>query len=462
MDGRGVRQGTRGAALSRPAPSWSARELRDEAIAVLSRNNVGGWTKPAPRLYPHQWSWDAAFIAIGLAHVDPDRALRELEHLFSAQWRDGRVPHIVFDPRVPDYWPGPDFWSSAATSELAPRAPATSGLIQPPMHAIAVWRILESAVGPERFHARVAQLYPKLLAWHRYLAQRRDPEGTGLITVYHPWEGTDNTPRWDAALLRLQVGELPPYTRTDTSLVDADERPSRAEYDRYLWLVALLREAGYDDDAIQRAHPFLIKDVQCSAIFAAACGSLERIAEFVGAPAVERAEIAAWRERTAAAVTRAWDEELGLVLDFDVRTRAPIRVSTSAGLSVLLVPRLDPDLAAGAVATAFGPDFAGAPGLAFPVTLSTALRSPEFRPRAYWRGPTWPVVNWLLWWGLVQQGLAEPAAELRRANLALLSRPAARFAEYFEPFTGEPLGSLDQSWTAAVALDWLATHAESD
>jgi glucosylglycerate hydrolase len=29
------------------------------------------------------------------------------------------------------------------------------------------------------------------------------------------------------------------------------------------------------------------------------------------------------------------------------------------------------------------------------------------------------------------------------------------FAEYVEPFTGEPLGSLDQSWTAAVALDWL-------
>ena len=72
-------------------------------MAVLARNNVGGWTKPAPRLYPHQWSWDAAFIAIGLAHTDPDRALREIEHLFSAQWGDGRVPHIVFDPNAPDY-----------------------------------------------------------------------------------------------------------------------------------------------------------------------------------------------------------------------------------------------------------------------------------------------------------------------------------------------------------------------
>jgi hypothetical protein len=330
------------------------------------------------------------------------------------------------------------------------------------MHAIAVWRILESATAPERFHDRVARLYPKLLAWHRYLAERRDPDETGLITVYHPWEGTDNTPRWDAALLRLQISALPSYTRTDTSLVDADERPTRAEYDRYLWLVALLRDAGYDDDAIQRAHPFLIKDVQCSAIFAAACGSLERIAEFVGAGAAERAEIAARRERAAAAVVRAWDEELGLVLDFDVRMRAPVRVSTSAGLAVLLVPDLDPTLAERAVGTAFGPDFAGGAGLAFPVVLSTALRSSEFRPRAYWRGPTWPVVNWLLWWGLIQQRMTEPAGALRRANLALLSRPTARFAEYFEPFTGEPLGSLDQSWTAAVALDWLADQPGAD
>ena len=31
------------------------------------------------------------------------------------------------------------------------------------------------------------------------------------------------------------------------------------------------------------------------------------------------------------------------------------------------------------------------------------------------------------------------------------------FAEYFEPFTGEPLGSGEQSWTAAIALGLLAT-----
>jgi len=346
-------------------------------------------------------------------------------------------------------------------SDLAPRTVATSGIIQPPVHAIAVWRLLEVA-SSEAIRSRVAALYPKLLAWHRYLAERRDPEGSGLITIYHPWEGTDNSPRWDAALARIAVGRIPPYGRTDVSVVGADERPTTAEYDRYIWLVALLRGAGYDDAAIQKTHPFLIKDVQKSAVFTAACRSLERIAELVGAPDAERSEIARWRERSARAVERAWDDALGLALDFDMRAGEPVRVATSAGLCTLLVPDVDRDIAKRTEQTLFGPDFAGAPDIAFPVVLSTARSSPEFRPRAYWRGPAWPLSNWLLWWGLTQQGSDASAARLRAPNLALLSRRDAHFAEYFEPFTAEPLGSLDQSWTAAVTLDWLATQDVSD
>jgi hypothetical protein len=239
--------------------------------------------------------------------------------------------------------------------------------------------------------------------------------------------------------------------------VDADERPTRHEYDRYLWLVALLRAAGYDDALIQQTHPFLIKDVQMSAIFAAACRSLERIAEFVGATEKERAELATWRARSSGAVQECWDATAGLAFDTDLRANQLVRVATSAGLCALLVPDLDHGIAERTAGRLFGPDFAGAPDLAFPLVLSTARTSSEFRPRAYWRGPAWPVVNWLLWWGMTQQGLDDEAAALRASNLALLSRSEAMFGEYFEPFTGEPLGSTDQSWTAAVALDWLAS-----
>ena len=53
------------------------------AAYILRDNSTGLITKAAPALYPHQWSWDAAFNAIGLASVDLPRARLELS--------DGRV-----------------------------------------------------------------------------------------------------------------------------------------------------------------------------------------------------------------------------------------------------------------------------------------------------------------------------------------------------------------------------------
>jgi glycogen debranching enzyme len=63
-------------------------------------------------------------------------------------------------------------------------------------------------------------------------------------------------------------------------------------------------------------------------------------------------------------------------------------------------------------------------------------------------------MNWLFWWSLERSGEQKRAARLKDCALGQLSD--GRFGEYYEPFTGEALGSDDQSWTAAVALDWLA------
>ncbi len=440
-----------------PDPSSS---LWDAAVQVLRANDLGGWTRPAPRLYPHQWSWDSALVAVGLAHVDPDRALRELETLLDAQWADGRVPHIVYNPAAPPeaYFPHAGRWACVDVAPAAPRAPATSGIVQPPVHALAAWRICE-LVDPEPLLPRLRALYPKLLAWHRYLATARDPDGSGLVTIYHPWEsGTDNSPRWDEPLANVCVGVVPPYTRRDLAHVaDASQRPTDAEYDRYLWLVESLKAARYDDAVIQRDHPFQVKDVLISALLAAADAALVHLAELVGAPDGDRAEIRSRAGRSRDAVQGCWDPRARLAPDLDVRTGRPIRVQTWTGLAPLLVPNVDRDLAAVIVEELFGPRFAGAPGLRWPVPPSTTPGSPGFNARSYWRGPTWPIADWLLWRALRRHGYADRAANLRAASLAQLDRPEARFAEYFEPFTGEPLGSPDQSWTAAVALDWLAT-----
>jgi hypothetical protein len=440
---------------SRSTAGTALPELWDAALAVLHQNDLGGWTKPAPRLYPHQWSWDSAFIAIGLAHVDPDRALRELEVLFEAQWTDGRVPHIAFNPDAHDYFPGPDIWATASLSAAAPRAPQTSGLVQPPVHALAAWQL--SLVAGDQLRPRLSSLYPKLLAWHRYLANARDPEGSGLLSIYHPWEsGTDNSPRWDGPLSRVQVGRLAAYQRHDLKHVgDASERPTQAEYDRYLWLVESLKTARYDDAVAHRDHPFLVRDTLMSAIFALASDALARLARWLGAPESQVVEIEEWVRRTTRAVEGAWDTESRLALDFDVRASRPVRVRTCAGLAPILLPHGERTLLDRAVAELSGPSFASMPELAFAVVPSTVPGSPGYNRRAYWRGPAWPVINWLYWWALRQHGYRSEAEALREANLRLLARPEARFAEYFEPFTAEPLGSFEQSWTAAVTLDWL-------
>jgi glucosylglycerate hydrolase len=122
--------------------------LAARAEKILHQNDMGGWTRAAPELYPHQWSWDSAFIAIGLAHLDVRRVALELRTLFAHQWKTGKVPHIVFNPEAPpeSYFPGADHWACAASSPDAPPAPPyTSCLSQPPVHAIAVWRIWETA-----------------------------------------------------------------------------------------------------------------------------------------------------------------------------------------------------------------------------------------------------------------------------------------------------------------------------
>jgi len=441
------------------------RDLAARAAAVLRGNDLGGWTKAAPRLYPHQWSWDSAFIAVGWAHLDTRRAAQELTTLLAAQWATGQVPHIVFNPDVPSgsYFPDAARWACADLSADVPAGKQTSGLVQPPVHAIAAWRIREVA----RTHSEaetadadafLRDLYPRLLAWHRYLLTARDPEGSGLVTIYHPWEsGTDNSPRWDAALAAIDVpaDELPPYTRFDLQHVaDAAQRPTNAEYDRYLWLVELLKRARYDDAAISPAHPFLIKDVLFSAILVAANEALGHIAEAVGAPGEDRETIEAWVALGRAALDRAWDAEVGLVLDQDVRAGRPVPARTVAGLAPLVAGGMAADRRAALLARLDSTDFLGHPQLRWPVPPSTSPHDPAFVARTYWRGPTWPFFTWLLWWSLGRLGETERADRLRAAALDQLHE--IDFAEYVEPFTGEPLGSLDQSWTAAVALDWLA------
>jgi glycogen debranching enzyme len=68
--------------------------------------------------------------------------------------------------------------------------------------------------------------------------------------------------------------------------------------------------------------------------------------------------------------------------------------------------------------------------------------------RRYWRGPTWINAAWLVWLGLVRLGYRQQAEELvRRVSRAIVCHG---LREYYDPYTGKGMGTLDFAWSALV------------
>jgi glucosylglycerate hydrolase len=433
--------------------------LAVQAREILKLNDTGSSTKPAPALYPHLWSWDSALIAIGIAQYSVERAVEEMRTLFRGQWRNGMIPQIQFHSGVPPeaYFPDAARWDARNATPDAPEGVDTSGIMQPPVHAIAIRAICDQA---ERHHARAIarEFYGPLREWHRYLMSARDPEVSGLITIVHPWEsGMDNSPRWDRAMARIEVphGELPPFTRRDLAHVaDPSQRPTDADYERYMWIVEVLKRGQYRVDRIADHLPFRVKDVFISALLIAANESLIEIANLADVDFDELNLIEAWINRGRHGLANQWDEGLDLCCDRDLIDGSNITGHTIAAFAPIFAGQLAPSRRAALTALWRSETFVGYPDLRWPLPASTSPLDPAFNPRRYWRGPVWPVMNWLHWWAWNRIGEFDIAAELRRNALEQIGEIG--FYEYLDPLTGEGLGSDAQSWTAAAVLDWLA------
>ncbi|MEU6121992.1 hypothetical protein [Streptomyces sp. NPDC047123] len=451
--------------------------MRERAAEVLWANWTGTSTVPSRALYPHQWSWDSAFIAIGMRHLSPLRAQLELETLLAAQWGDGRVPHIVFNDAVPldAYFPSPDFWRSTTAGRRAgaPGGVQTSGIVQPPVHALAAWLVHRADPGLSRARSFLARLHPRLAAWHRYLLHARDAGGAGLAAVVHPWEqGMDNSPCWDGPLSRVEPAPPGTFRRADLDHGARDDRPTDRDYGRYVRLAADYRDRRYADGAPPAGDggAFRVEDPAFNALLIASEHALARIEDAIEAdaessvtesgtedgaaggavagPAARRARADAL---TRTLVDRLWDPGRRLFLCRDLSAGRLVPERAVTGLIPLLLPALPPDVAAALVRTARGPHF----GLGGPARLvpSYDLTGPAFERHRYWRGPAWFNTNWLLAHGLRLHGERVRAARLREELLDVAA--TSGFAEYVDPYTGRGRGARGFGWTAALTLDLL-------
>ncbi|MEV4220879.1 amylo-alpha-1,6-glucosidase [Nonomuraea sp. ATR24] len=417
---------------ARPAVDDAA--LGREALSVLEANWTGSATVPAPGLYPHQWSWDSAFVVIGLARHHPERARAELLSLLQGQWSTGMLPHIVF--HTPEaYFPGPAVWRSH-DHEAAPRV-LTSGLTAPPLHGLALqWLYRHTGDA-----ALVRLAFPALAAQHAYLAEARDLGGAGLAAIVHPWEsGMDDSPAWDEPLAAL------PEIRYGYRNLDLDERHPDSDHDRYVWLALRYRDSGYRPEYLRDEHPFAIEDPMFNGIWLASCHAMTELARVAGAdpaPHAERAD----RIRHAL-LDRLWD---GCFYARDLRADRLIRVCTVGAFGPLLDPGLPGEQLRACVEILESARFMGATGYPVP---SCEIRAAQFDRTRYWRGPSWVNTNWLLRHAAGVHALDALGRQLTNGTLRLVRQ--AGFRECFDPFDGSGRGCRDFSWSAALTLDLLA------
>jgi glycogen debranching enzyme len=432
------------------AASVDDAELIRTAKEVLNANWLGHATSPSRQLYPHQWSWDAACMAIGYASWNQERAETELRSLFSGQWRNGLLPHIVFTDGA-RYFPGPEFWQTERSPD-APDRPKTSGIVQPPIHATAALEVYRSASDRERAAGFLADLLPRLVAWHEYLYRERVRTEGGLVEIWHPWEsGMDNSPLWDGALERISFDAelLPKYERVDVEVADASERPSDGEYDLYVYLVSVFRELAYDPSRIRRVAPFALQPVLFNSLLVQSNLDLAEIARIVGA---DPQQFEGWAESTASALDATlWDEEHAVYVDYDVVADARVDVRTASGLAPLYagVPAAE---RAGRMVELLADSRVPVAEAGWAVT-SLAPSDPGFQPGRYWRGPVWPILNWVLQRGLDRYGYGSLAEEVRHAMVELAKN--AGFWEHYSPETFSGQGGARFAWTAALVLDVL-------
>lgn len=370
----------------------AAGGLREAVVAMLSSHwRDGGYTVPHSSVYPWQWLWDSCFHALLWAELgDEDRAVAELANLLAGQDELGFVPHMTYhgDPGA-----GAAFWGRTGSSSIT----------QPPLYGHAVAELVRRGITvPEVVVDRAASGLGFLLA-HR--ARTVD----GLITVVHPWEtGCDDSPRWDGwcpggyepARFRQIKGEL---------LATVERAESGAPLANPAFAVA---SAGFN--AL----------VAWNALELATVVDDERLV----AAATELAE----------ALDRRWDPDR--VTWTDDGPHASGRVRTADALLVgLVAPRPE---AFTALADPRG--LGGAYGPA-----GTDRREPTHDPDAYWRGPVWPQLTYLLQRAALAAGdpVAETLAEGLRAGAT-----TSGLAEYWNPDTGAAGGAVPQSWAGLALL----------
>ena len=354
----------------------------ERAQTILRDNDRGGYCVPTARLYPFQWNWDSAFVAMGWSTFDEARAWQEIASLMKGQWDDRMIPHIVFHAPSDDYFPD----RMCGASRARPRPPASpsrrcwqprrgiygtaGGTVDWPMQPRprSIRHCCATTAGGRRRVIRNAAAW-----WQRCILGRRGwtipPPGTQRWRACPPYRHADPPARHRAG------GRCDAPARRGLSAVHPLGRP--------------VPRVGWDPARMLSVSPFRVADVGTNAILLRAERDLLALAgRFGSADECTEVETRIIRlgARSRSAVARrprsvcqhGPDHARNLPDQHVRRVPAALRGASRERAGVLAATLARWATQVRRLVPSTDPAFAG------------------FEPKRYWRGPVWAVVNWMI------------------------------------------------------------------
>ncbi|MDY7010951.1 MAG: trehalase family glycosidase [Planctomycetota bacterium] len=276
----------------------------------------------------------------------------------------------------------------------------SSRVTQPAVHLFSAMEVYKK-YGRKKV---LSDIYSSIKKFDDWLWTYRDLDKDGLSSYVHMWEtGTDNSPRWDRVL-----------------------------YGHYFepWVESI----------DQNSFIYLQRQL------------LNQTARILGLP--ENAEVRKRAKLTRSALLRAWHRKDGFFYDLKDMTHEAIKVKTPAGYFPMLA-----GVATKSQISALTKHLLNPKEFWTTCPVPTVAKShSSYDPKNFWRGPSWPNVNWVVIEGYVRNGRRDIAARLlsRFLNSSLERHPLI-CPEYFDSGNGNTLGSKHYGW-GALTIDMVCRH----
>ena len=407
------------------------------AQKILIRNRKKGYTLPTNNtLYPAQWNWDSAFIALGYSYFNLNFALKEIKTLLDGQWKDGMIPHILFHNTDTNYYPNHTAWNCGNKIR-------SSGITQPPVLVSILKQIIDKNKITNIQKKEIKKFIIKIKKSHEWFIKYRDPIKTGLVSILHPWEsGYDNSSLWDEPMNKVKIEKNIQYKRADNKVINPEHRPLNIDYDRYVTIKNDLRKKKYDPKKIFKTSLFNVVDIGFNSIFLKSNKDLIILLKKFN---LDSSTIINYVKITEKNILKYFDKKKQTFFCFDLRNKKKIFIPSITNYLILYA-----DIKNSKINDILIKNLKKHNLKEKYFFSSIKPNHKSFEEKRYWRGPVWINCNWFIQKGLMNKD-EKYSNKIKERTIRLVEKKG--FHEYYSCKNGKPMGANNFSWSAALYLD---------